>query len=191
MTDTFKAAIAEAGLSIKAVFVPFSQSRNAVRAAGEDPRTDKRGLNWKVTLLRNGREILTTDYSAGIGHCPAYKLPVKDAGSIASIMREGIIALEIEGGFAVKKPYEGARSWVADKSRPLLPNDADVIYSLIRDANTIDYPTYEEWASEYGYDTDSRKGEAIYQACIEIGLKLRAALGDKMLQNLQEAAQDY
>lgn len=52
-------------LTVTAVFVPFSQSRNK----DEDRKT----LNWRVTLLRDGREVLTTDYSAGAGHAPGYK----------------------------------------------------------------------------------------------------------------------
>lgn len=56
-------AIAALGLTVEAVFIPFSLSRNK----GEKHRT----LNWRVTLKRNGREIMTTDYSAGEGHCPA------------------------------------------------------------------------------------------------------------------------
>lgn len=58
-------AIAALGLTIDCVFVPFSQSRNR---AEKTPN-----LNWVVTVKRNGRDVLTTDYSAGMGHCPGYK----------------------------------------------------------------------------------------------------------------------
>jgi len=69
------------GLTVKAVFIPWTQSRNF------DPKKHAyqlmRGgvmttmykywegsLNWKVTLMRGERELLTTDYMAGIGHAP-------------------------------------------------------------------------------------------------------------------------
>jgi hypothetical protein len=201
MSEVFKAAIAKAGLSIKAKFVPFSQSRNATRESGDNSHQDKRCLNWRVTLLRNvgtlhtGEpkqiEILTTDYSAGIGHSPAYKNPAFKSTVRAhntSTDQTAAIALEIEQGFAARVHPWGL---VADKKRALLPNEADVIYSLIRDGDAIDYPTYEEWADSYGYDKDSSKGEAIYEACLEHGLKLRAVLGETVLQELREASQDY
>lgn len=73
----------------------------------------------------------------------------------------------------------------------IMPDSLDVIYSLLRDGDAIDSPTYESWAEGNGYDTDSRKGESIYRACLEIGLKLRAALGEAGLEKLRTAFQDY
>lgn len=58
-------AIAALGLTVESVFVPFSQSRN--KAEGS------KTLNWVVTVKRNGRDVIKTDYSAGIAHCPGYK----------------------------------------------------------------------------------------------------------------------
>jgi hypothetical protein len=40
---------------------------------------------------------------------------------------------------------------------------------------------FEEWCSEYGYDTDSRKAEKIYQATAEQTKKLRHLIGDNEL----------
>jgi hypothetical protein len=60
-----------------------------------------------------------------------------------------------------------------------------------RDSEVIDHPNFESWASEIGYDADSRKAESIYRACLEIALKLRSALGDRGLKELREACQDY
>jgi len=59
------------------------------------------------------------------------------------------------------------------------------------DASAIDYATFEEWAPEMGYDADSRKGEAIYRTCLEYALKLRGAVGDKAMEQLRTATQDY
>lgn len=80
MTDTkatAQAAIDALGLKIRAEFVPFSASRN--RDEKNDKGKPRYSLNWRVTLVRihgpdneAGRDILTTDYSAGIGHCPGY-----------------------------------------------------------------------------------------------------------------------
>ncbi len=58
-------AIEKAGLSVKSTFVPFSQSRN------KDEKQPS--LNWKVTLVHNGKDVITTDYMAGCAHCPAYQ----------------------------------------------------------------------------------------------------------------------
>jgi hypothetical protein len=47
----------ELGLTMEAKFIPFSLSRN---------KDEKHAnLNWLVTIKRNGRDVLATDYSAG------------------------------------------------------------------------------------------------------------------------------
>lgn len=44
------------------------------------------------------------------------------------------------------------------------PTPATVIHSLILDL--IDGRTFEEWCSDFGYDTDSRSKERIYNECV-------------------------
>lgn len=187
--ETLPQALERLSLSIKAEFVPFSQSRNK----GEKLPS----LNWRVTLVvgadkpdnpmrpvNKGREILTTDYMAGSGHCPSYKAGIKDR-----YMRDKCIAHECETGKAAK--YMANWDFMASSGKPILPNAADVVHSLIMDAGVLDHPDFESWASDYGYETDSRKAEAIYRACLEIALKLRNGLGESVLSELRDAAQDY
>jgi hypothetical protein len=61
--------------------------------------------------------------------------------------------------------------------------------SLVRDADALHSAGFDDWAADYGYDTDSRKAESIYRACLEIGQKLRAGLGQALLDELRLAAQ--
>ena len=67
----------------------------------------------------------------------------------------------------------------------------DVLYSLIMDSDVLNYTGFEDWASNFGYDTDSRKGEKLYQDCLAIALKLKAILGNETIEALQLAFQDY
>lgn len=46
--------------------------------------------------------------------------------------------------------------------------------------------TFEEWAGEFGYDTDSRQAEATFRACQENSRKLLSLLGRNAFQELQE-----
>lgn len=52
------------GITVESTFVPFSQSRDKARKMPS--------LNWRVTIKIHGRDVLTTDYSAGMAHCPGY-----------------------------------------------------------------------------------------------------------------------
>lgn len=170
-------AIAELKLTMETEFVPFSQSRNK--------NETQPFLNWRVKILRRGREFIATDYMAGNGHCPAGKLNIRDPYG-----RRLTIAKECETGKPHKWHNNMATPWPVSKDF-IQPKIEDVLYSLTMDADAIEYPTYEEWAGNLGYEADSRKGESIYRACLEIGLKLRAAIGEAGLTALREAFQDY
>ena len=175
--EKLESAMAALGLTVSAEFVPFSQSRNK--------DSDHRSLNWRVTLQRIGRDILTTDYSAGIAHCPAYKLSVAVAGGQNSIMRAGLIEFETEKGKPA--PTRGLFS----SGKPILPDSVDVVWSLSQESDVLNYGGFEDWAENFGYDPDSRSAESIYRACLDIALKLRNAIGEAGLESLREAGQDF
>lgn len=178
------AAIEELKLSIDATFVPWSKSRNAKgKSAGGHPIND-RSLNWRVALKVDGREVLSCDYSAGIAHCPAYK----------RLKMGGFSRVTVDQVEAIKHETETGRAWsehLAAGGKPILPCEVDVIWSLAQDADVINHATFEEWAENFGFDSDSRKAEATYRECLTHALALRNALGEGGLARLQEAGQDY
>jgi hypothetical protein len=178
--ERIEAAIKDLGLSMSYKFVPFSMSRN------KDEK--HKSLNWIVTL--NRRETsLSFEYSAGIAHCPAYSRPLRANTHYDKRMKQEAVAAECEHGKPLRMTTVG---WMPPNgAKPIIPKDADVIHSIVLDASVLDEPSFESWADNCGYDTDSRKAEAVYKACLEIALKLRAMIGDAGLRTLQEACQDY
>ena len=57
------------------------------------------------------------------------------------------------------------------------PTLAEVLDCLASDASGVDNAqSFEEWASEYGYDTDSRKAEKTYNICRQQAQELKALL---------------
>lgn len=167
-------AIKKHGLTVESHFVPFSLSRNKAEK--------NKNLNWIVTLRRNGREVLTTDYSAGVAHCPAYEIKGQSKQE-----KDALIAVECESGFAQILMTWGS----VYKGRPIYPDSVNVIWCLVMDSGVLFYGGFEDWAAEYGYDTDSRKAESLYRQCLDSALKLQAALGPDALEELREAFQDY
>ena len=177
------ACIETLGLEYSAQFVPFSQSRNAKE---KDP-----SLNWKVTI-KKGSQSLTTDYMQGIGHLPHYSQKFSTLVVYDDAVREACES----GKSAIiehKNGYDAAQAGNVIQRKTDIPRPelVDVLYSLVLDSDVLNYSTFEEWAGDFGYDTDSRKGETIYRQCLEIGLKLRSMLGDDTLTKLREAYQDY
>lgn len=62
------------------------------------------------------------------------------------------------------------------------PTAADVLGCLMLDASSVDdgapYPRlFRDWCDDFGYDTDSRKALAAYEACCKLAPKLRRFLG--------------
>ena len=153
--EKIQAFMAENKVTIKSEFVPWSQSRN---------KNEKhRSLNLRIKILRAGRTILETDYSAGVAHCPSY--------------RQGRRTVDVERE--------------TETGRRIAPDACNVIASLSMDSGVLDCSSFEEWAGKFGYDVDSRKAESIYRACLEIALKLRNGLGEEGLRALQIATEDY
>lgn len=213
--DSPETVMAALGLTVESVFVPFSQSRN------KDAETPN--LNWRVTIKRNGRDVLTTDYSAGLAHAPGYKAKAiphnftprgyrtrkagggytyrqASPGEALAQYRDGLVRAECETGKEMRlgkwgqnPAFEtiGGRPGSSAKNRAIEPNPVDVLYSLTMDSDVLDSGGFEEWAANFGYDTDSRKAESIYHACLEIALAMRAALGAEGMEQLQTAFEDY
>ncbi len=56
------------------------------------------------------------------------------------------------------------------------PTISDVLSCLATDAGLIEGETFETWASALGFDTDSRKAEKTYNACVAQSDRLKAFL---------------
>jgi hypothetical protein len=177
--ERFLSLMAKHAITVESKFIPWKSSRNKGQT---DPT-----LNWTVSVLKNGKPVLTGDYSAGCANCPSYRQEYPKRWTVAE---KAVIEAECNRG--VPCHYSDAlRAGVAKVGgKPILPDPADVVASFLSDGDAIDHPTYEDWAGEFGYDVDSRKGEAIYRACLQVGLSLRNTLGEETLRELREAAQD-
>ncbi len=165
-------------ISYSADFIPQSKSRNA---GDKNP-----SINWKVTLTRNPAATLTTDYMQGIGHIPNYQkiVPFNSRRTVAVASFEKLASEQGKAGYSL----DGSGMLAKPLPKPEL---RDVLYSLIMDSDVLNYSSFEDWAQNFGYETDSRKAEKIYNACLAIALQLRGALGQPAIDKLQVLFQDY
>ena len=175
------------GLTVESVFVPFSASRSTYGKTVPYNLKDY-NINWKITLRRNGREILTTDYSAGQAHCPSYNMFEAKTKKDPYLTNIAIIS-ECESGFASKKSW--SEDIEPDRKKKIEPKSLNVIWSLLLDSDVLQHDNFEDWASSLGYDTDSRKAESIYQECLKIALKFCNAFTAAELEELREAFSEY
>lgn len=201
MTDCpLAAAIAKHNITLKSVFVPFSQSRYK---AEKNPC-----LNWKVTLCVNAREIFTTDYMAGSAHCPAYgKAVPKSWDRPTRFYKDAACAFECEDGYETVYSSFGSRGEFKRKNLfagqnagtgrasykyfPIMPDISSFVACLLMDSDVLNYRGFADWAENYGYSADSIKDKALYDECMSSALNLRAGLSETVMNELKEAAQDF
>jgi len=174
------------GLTYTATFQPRPQPRETVK----HPQ-----LHWLITLT-NGKQSAQFPYSQGMGHIKGYHQSHKTAYD--KRQAEVCYRLTCETGKLYRPSISGDFPAWATGTQPA-PDLLDVLYCLVMDASVRHTATYEEWASNYGYDEDSRKGEAIYRACQKQTTDLLRVLGGgtvgrnalERLEKLEELFQDY
>jgi hypothetical protein len=148
------AAFAEThGITMKSGRIPS-------RPGLDDDEWNKSAFHFRIVLSCSDR-TMETYYSMGSGH--AVKIAWEDA-----TMRERY-AVRQKFGY----PVPGKHRFVL---RPPTPDIADVLESLQSDSRDSD-SSFDSWASDFGYDTDSRKAESVYRACQESARKLRNLMG--------------
>lgn len=156
ITEQYEDLVKEIGLDIKSKFIPFSVSRNS--------NEEHKSLNWKVTIS-NGKQEMTVDYSKGVGHLP-YPQNNYGLNLYQKKMINEAIDSAIETGVARKLVVanKDAKFALGNAAFPN-PTLQEVLYSLCLDSDVRHYLTYEQWADDFGYDKDSRKGEQVYNEC--------------------------
>lgn len=152
---------------------------------------------WIVSLKRNGREY-STEYTMGA----AYRIWTGDKyqGRIVGPIGGWQGLTKYVGG---KIPKRGDRvqchrgsvpvviaEMLQNQTAPEPPSLDGVVYALVMDAMGVRHgQTFEEWASEYGMDSDSRKAEKMYNQCINTWRALIRLGAD--LDNLEDMYADY
>ena len=179
-------------VTLQAVFIPYSASRNAAPRHGSDKPWPS--VNWRVTLLHKGRPFLLCDYSQGTAYAPAHKAKARMRDGDASLgerLRKRAIGHEIERG-TVHQFGDGPftdNDGTKDTRKPIpAPDIGDVLQSLARDSDVLDSRGFEDWAGDLGYSTDSREAESIYRESLDQSLKLRNTIGGDNLAELRLAA---
>lgn len=177
---------ADAGLSLSVLSGPTGQVDN----------------NWPciayiVCLSLNGREIWRGDYRLGVGHAkpfPAYERATDSRRCDFTANEENLChawARKPYAQFTDKQLWADTAAKLA-KFQKVAPKLEDVTHSLLGDGSAyFDAQQFEDWAADLGYDPDSRKAEATFKACDEIGRAMSRAFTPEQLAGLREWASNY
>lgn len=148
-------------------------------------------IRYWVTLAYKGKTVLQTEYSLGIGHVKLQKhvlwwsLTEEERGFLEAWQGKPNANFQ-------NKELQARIAGKLAKAQKVTPSLESVVHSLLLDGQPyFNNESFEEWAANFGYDTDSRKAESTYRTCMEIGRKIKAAVPNDVIEKAQEILQDY
>lgn len=128
---------------------------------------------FAIAIIKNG-QLFATEYSAGCAN-----RHMRNGRPIPSMPMFGL--------------DKGKRYVLIERRKKSIPNKptlVEVMSCLIMDAKCVaDGQTFEDFASDMGYDEDSRKAESAYHACCATERAFRRF--NVCLNELSELFQDY
>lgn len=124
---------------------------------------------WRITF-KKGRESVGFDFFTGTG---------------SRVMPRGFSPAH--KGYV--KP--GTLAWEQNEKlkKPVKPTAADVLQCLVLDGQAM-HMSFYDWASDFGYDTDSLKAFETYNACCKSGRDLRVVFTSEQVRAIEEAVRD-
>lgn len=128
-----------------------------------DTETDLQDVAYPVELRFKGKPVIATDFSVGLGY---FGTPLEHLNAFEACKR------------AVKQNIK--------------PELSDVLHSLLLDGEAFfSGSTFEDWADEYGYSSDSIKAKSIWEECDRTGRILSRHVPSDVLDKAREILADY
>lgn len=171
---------------LEAANITYSAVHRGLKA---NPFGEKTGYSmdrWscEFTNASKPNEPEEFDYFTGLGHRAPAKAHTK---SRAAMYFQGLTENDKKGLTSYGKRYLAK---VEELRKPVTPCAAGVLHSLILDSSACEQ-SFESWCNDLGYDSDSRKAYATYEACQKNADKLARVIPRSVREQLQEALQDY
>lgn len=161
-------------------------------------RDDWPCIGYTVEVSNARRQVIWTGpYYLGVGHVKPY--PYGTVGTLATKFtpdEENCSHHWARGAVFKKEPkamqLQASTAAKLAQYQKVAPKLDDVCHSILSDgAAFFDGERFEEWCANYGYDTDSRKAEATWRACDDIGRALARGLSRDELDGLRQWASNY
>lgn len=168
--------VKENGITLESVELAERPDR-----VGSDDDWNDTAYHFKVTI-KHGNATHELFYSMGCGHS-TYKAR-KGRSIYAQRNGHGFGVRQWEIDQYKKSSHKNASIWIVKNTKPKAPDVASVVDSLRCDSDVLNYSTFEDWADCFGYETDSRKAEKTYQACIQSAVQVRALFGPSLFEEL-------
>ena len=146
---------------------------------------------WTVVIDKpaSGKSPMMVKYRTGIGHrvglgtmqTQKKQERLKDYKHPQKFIQANHFCWEATNA---KRRHYGDHQWLK------VPKVSAVLHSLIMDAQAGS-ETFEDFCSNYGYDTDSRRALEMYLECQKYGNELRRFFNGGHMADMEEILRDY
>lgn len=133
---------------------------------------------WNICFARNGKAE-AFEYYTGMGH---RVLSDRDHKEVESKYPEPRHPETMH--------YRNFLRALESAKKPKAPEPAGLIYSVLLDGAACD-EAFEDWCSNFGYDTDSRRAMETYLLCQSNYNKFRKLFSRAEIETLRDMLQDY
>lgn len=148
-------------------------------------------VTFPVELLRNDKVIWSGRYSQGIGCFDVKKVIRFTKERSLCAWQNGLEKHGLSCRFKDKRGLVNLLAAFA-RSTKTHPDVDDVLFSCLLDGQAdFDGYSFEDFASEMGYDSDSIKAHKIYEECRETGRRFRSSFDHVELEHLREVANEH
>lgn len=161
--ETPAEVLARYGLQAQAEFKPHPRGQ---RHRWDDPKGEASPhLDWQIKITYRAEPgacaypVHSLTYTQGIGHLPGFNHD--------RFRREGAYQSAVWEAFysGVWRPDRDADPIYLDRVEHH-PDEVEVFSSVLSDiSGYLDTPLFGPWAESYGYDSDSRSAEKIFNEC--------------------------
>lgn len=163
------AGVAEVESSIRDYLAGMNQAEPGGEPTADERLADTFGVDRRANMGDRIREFgLTATVTHGAPDSAAF--PQSDGWTVRIKGPQGEMTVPFYMGYGLNGRQ---------------PELAEVLNSLAMDASGFENtPNFEDWASEYGYDADSRSAERTFKHVEEEARRLRALLGEDAYEKL-------
>lgn len=143
-----------------------------------------------IITIRRHLDIWKGPYSMGYGHYPGIDL---SEGIIGEVKGMRYLSDSAEGRAEILRAVNNNQRWFGvGCSKPILePSLGDVMCDLLQDAAPVlNGWTFIDWCQEYGMNPDSIRDKAMYEKCLDTGLRLVRGFGAAELLRLRELTEE-
>ena len=154
-------------------------ARGIGRMNEDDKEDGQPMLKWNALFTNMRGQQDTFDYFTGIGCGPQMseaelRLNFPLVANVPKHNRHNIKDKSLLAQIASRAAFKA--NWT--------PDPIEILWAIARDGDALE-STFEDWASDLGYDADSRKAEKVYRACQDNALRLKKILSADKIELLK------